>query len=546
MKKIRGLLVLLLSAFGLTLSSPNVFALSFTNYFNLPAYGCSTSTFAESLLKYSSVWIFSKSNISNYSNYDTLVLTNSTPNYRFNVDCSYQWGRPWWVSFLKPTKESNQMTIWLYNYNWWYDNVVLPKSWYTHTMKNGETVVFDNIYLWHWFFVLYTSWYTHTLQFFHDYYLEDYIIFTDPLESSLQNSSLDNFYVISFPKLKAWWMKLLEMHIDPIFKWNLDNYSISQFPFTSSYTLTQSNSNSPFPVFSSYMSASVSNWSNLNWERFKNDVWFIYQKDLDFVSPDFWWSEDEEESTWSYVSSDLTAWNNWNSCTNDYSHRNFVVQNRIACRSDYQNWVQDLTWYNAVSSFIQSANIYNENLTWEIESYFAWIELTNSCQWLLNNAVHLSKLYNNYLDRDFEYYSDVINELKYIRSENPYSLETYCWSKPTLPTELWWITNNSNVCNMESWANIVNCFQFWSSTTSNDTWSNTYFWQTVDNIRWLIQWAFDSEFLSPIVDNYNQWKSVIQYGVSCDVNNNLLKIPYIDYVVWLLAILIFFLLFWML
>ena len=80
MKKIRGLLVLMLSALGLTLSSPNVSALSFTNYFNLPAYGCSTSTFSETLVKYASVWVFSSSNVSNWSNYNTLVSSNSTPN----------------------------------------------------------------------------------------------------------------------------------------------------------------------------------------------------------------------------------------------------------------------------------------------------------------------------------------------------------------------------------------------------------------------------------------------------------------------------------
>ena len=162
-------------AFGCFATTQQSLALSFNDYFNLPAYGCSTSTFSETALKYASVWVFSNWSVSNWSNYNTLVSTNSAPNYRFNLDCSYAWGRPWGVSFLKPTKESNQMTIWLYNYNWGYENVVLPKSWYTHTMKNGETVVFDNIYLWHWFFVLYTSWFTHTLQFFHDYYLEDYI-----------------------------------------------------------------------------------------------------------------------------------------------------------------------------------------------------------------------------------------------------------------------------------------------------------------------------------------------------------------------------------
>lgn len=460
----------------------------------------------------------------NFTYYMSYITWRVYSNYNFiqiykNTDPS------WWRSWT---------------FKWWNEKSRSYRSfdtafwWYT----DDDWVLFDMYFPYHWTIVLYSSATRRTIQFIGNHVIRDKIIYVDPTDND------QNMYVIDMPNLKAW-----SLHLQSDFRyyffwmWDLDDTMLSELDFEQSYDILtwqwqhffpdtniqfdQSNSmNSSHPY--AFLTDNVKMWLTM-----------LYQTDIEYVPPYFqeWWNTDYW--SWQWVSSDMIAWNNYQQCERETSFKNFIVNAWGMCRDDYKNWSQDYTWFRAVNDFIQQWNIWNENLTWELEEYFSWIDLSYWCNALLNNSIALVKLYN-LTWKDPEYYFNVINTLKYITNDNPYDISQQCWNRPSVPTEYQPITNSSNVCNMDSRSNIVNCFNFWSS----DTWSwSSYFDVAIDNIKSMVWNAFDSNFLLPIKTSFNEWNSLLSRNwVWCD-NDTLLQIPYIDYVLWTIVILIFFLLF---
>ena len=449
-------------------------------------------------------------------------------------------------NFIKVFKPTNLWeTTW--DFYWWnessrsYRSFHTPWNWYVDDDWNPYDMWFPR----HWTIVLYSSTTKRTIQFIGKHVLRDKILFFDPLEPD------QNLWVISFYEGKAWSLNMQSDYRYYLFgMWDLDDVMLSDLDYEYSYNIltwwTYFRPNTAWQLNIYPTSSPTTIW------RFTEvgAMWltFTYQTDLEYTPPPFIDNSLVDYWSWNWVNSDMTARNNYQACERDYSYRNFIVSSRKACASDYQNQLITADSYHRVMDYVfEYANIRNENTTWELQEFFSGYDYSNAngCQWLIANAQTLVKLYNLRWDPyDYGYYSDVVSELKYISQENPYNITQQCWDRPAVPTEYQSVTNSSNICNLDSWSNIVNCFKFWSNSAW--TWDWTYFDLAIDNIKSLVWSAFDSEFLSPIRDNYNQGKWVIRYGVSCDVNNNLLKIPYIDYVVWLIAILIFFLLFWML
>lgn len=431
-------------------------------------------------------------------------------------ECS--WDFYWWNESWRTYRHFS--TMW-----WWYidDNDITYDMWFPR----------------HWTIILYSSETRHTIQFIWKHVLRDLVLYFDPLETD------QNLWVLNFENMKAWSTQMQSDYDYYMFwMWDLDEEMLNDLDFEYSYTI-----NTWWTFFrpNTAWQLNISEWESTVWRY--TEVWWMwltmtYTTDLSMYPPFFQWSDVVDVWSWQWVESNMQAWNNYQACERDYSYRNFIVSSRKACASDYQNWLITAESYHRVMSYVfDVANIWNDS-TWELQEFFSWYDYSQAdwCQSLIANATTLVNLYKLRWDPyDYWYYSDVVWELKYISQENPYDITQQCWSRPEVPTEYNPVNNNSNVCNLDSWSNIVNCFSFGSSDVD---WSNkTYFDMAIDNIKAMVWGAFDSKFLSPIRDNYNNWKGLIwRNWLSCDDDNLLLSIPYMDYMVWLIAILIFILL----
>lgn len=381
-----------------------------------------------------------------------------------------------------------------------YRHVSTPWLWYSQDWVN-----FDMWFPYHWTIVFLDSTSWHTIQLIGPKTLKDKVLYVDPLEPD------QNVRVLDFFNWKAWSYHDPASDLSTYMFW-LWSYSDDLFfddladKMTTSYSITWNGWTYAFPPTASQWQYSY--YSSADWTHYftteTSRYWktFSYLADLEFKNPTFWlWTNYNDYWSWQSVESNLQAWNNYQECERETSFKNFIVNAWWLCRSDFSNWIQDYSGFRAVNDFIQLWNIWNENLTWELESYFSWINLSYWCQALLNNSISLVKLYN-IIWKDPEYYFNVMNELKYITNDNPYDITQICWERPAVPTEYQPVSNSSNVCSLDSWSNIINCFSFWSSESS--TWS-TYFTSTIDNVKSMVWSVFDSEFINPLIENYNSW-----------------------------------------
>lgn len=440
----------------------------------------------------------------------------------------------------KSTIDSNwEFYVWNDNIKW-YRHISTPWLWYAQ-----DWVSFEHWFPYHWMVFFFDEDEWHTIQLIWPKTLKDVVLYVDPLEVD------QNVWLLDFYHWKAWSYHDPSNDLTTFMFW-LWSYSDDLFisdmadKMTTSYTISTGWWQYALPPTASQWEYHY--YSTADWNHYfttDNSEWgktFSYLADLEFEKPDFWnWTDYTDYWSWIWVSTDMTEWNNYQACERETSFKNFIVNSWNSCRNDYQNWTQDYTWFRAVNDFIQLWNIWNTNLTWELEEYFSWIDLSFWCNALLNNSISLVKLYN-VIWKDPEQYFDVMSELKYITHDNPYDIEQVCWTRPNVPTEYQPVNNSSNVCNMDSRSNIVNCFKFWS-TKEWDT-DSSYFEIAVDNIKSMVWNSFDSKFFNPIKVEFQSWQNLIyRKGVACVDEWKLLTIPQMDLVVWGVAILIFFLLF---
>ena len=340
------------------------------------------------------------------------------------------------------------------------------------------------------------------------------------LYTNYKLNDLDNFYLIDFHLNKAWSTFLSDTWvINNLFYWRLDNYSPNYFynlPYDKSYTLYEVWSSPWIPSNSNIRSKLSTDCYSFNKQ---NDTWFTYSLDTNFIAPDFDnWGWDSW-SSWSYIDSDLTDWNNYQSCIRDYSFRNFIIDNKTACNEDFQNWLIDFTWRNTVFDYVFNyADIWTAT-SWDYDEIFSWIDLENAngCYWLVKNAESLVALYR-LEDKAYSDYQAVINQVKYMSRGSKYDYEAMCWNEPAVPTQYRPITNSSPVCNFDSWSNFANCFAFWGSSV-NSSWSS-YFSLTFENAKSMISTPFHEKFIDPLISHYDSWFAVVDVANSfiCDAN----------------------------
>ena len=554
MKNIKSILGLWMLVIWLTCFSNNSFARSMSNN---PCYMSASANTPNNqwswverwendwvyYLNWNIDWTYTyKYNNETWDNLSQLDSWNAWDYFACNLDyysSSVNWRRQSNYNFIKVYKPSTLWeTSWQF-YRWnessrTYRQFNTSWLWYV----DDDWVAYDMWFPWHWTIVLYSSETKRTIQFIWKHVIRDKIVFFDPLEND------QNLWIISFVQGKAWSTNMQSDYRYYLFwMWDLDDEMMSDLDLEYSYDIltwgTYFWPNTAWQL--SIGPTSPTNWHRIGRYTEVAQMWltFTYQTDLEYEPPVFIWGSNDYWS-WQWVSSDMQAWNNYQACERETSFKNFIVDSWISCRSDYQNWQQDYTGFRAVNDFIMQANIWNENITWELAEYFSWIDLSYNCQALLNNSVALVKLYN-VIWKDPGQYFDVMNELKYITKSDPYDITQQCWERPAVPTEYQPVNNSSNVCNLDSWSNIINCFSFWSSDAGSWT---SYFEVAINNIQAMIWNAFDSKLLSPIKDQFNEWKWLLsKKWLSCDSDNVLLNIPYIDYVVYLLAVLVLFLLF---
>lgn len=418
----------------------------------------------------------------------------------------------YWISNVWYTKNDN-------NYKFeWYNNQARALQSITTDSKSAyyyDGTLYDNVLFWHNSVIFWNTWTNETLQFMPWATYHNWILIANPF---ITDTSEHNIFFIKFNTNQAWSTRIDQSRAWHILQWDevLSDNDIYELFGPSNSNLKFLTIQRNWSHFWPNETQSLYNQSDSILSSHSNDItlWFVYLTTNIEVYPwqDLPWG-DPIISTWNYVNNSLSDWNNYQSCERDYSFRNFIVNAWVDCRHDYQDWIQDLEWFNSVVSFIEGWNIWNDNITWELQEYFTWITLSYNCQALVNNAVWLVKLYN-IIDRDPEYYFNVISELKYITHSNPYNIVDKCWSRPSVPNEYLPINNNSNICSFDSWSNIINCFGYWSSSYS---WDQTYFWMLVDNTVSMIWGYYNQTIVEPIRSNFLSWFNQMYdpNGLSC-------------------------------
>lgn len=482
----------------------NVFAISFTTLSSLNKINCDEYNWNSVLLKYDSSYNYF--NTSNWSNSN--VVSNKIDWQKFNSNnCNYSWGP--YFSFLKLSTNNDNLIFSLYNYNSSYIDKIFSRAWYLHNFANWDAVILNNIRFWNGFIVLYDDDLTHTVQYFHDYYVENKVVFVDPLVSSVEDENIDNFYVIDFINKKAWWMKLVWDHINNLFQWNVWDYKIKDFPFTSSYTLTQWSSITPYPKFSSYMR------DNYNKAYFKWDIWFLYSKDAEFVGPDFWgWDDNNINNDNNYFNSNIISW--YNTCSNKAENLRKYLHLMWYCFWQSENW--------SLISDILASN-WQYNYTWDLLY----------CKQLSD---YNKKVYNQYSDN---WNSDwTFNDVNLYDFNAPFNDLVYSWFNNSLTITQSWYVEGLPTQSMCSVYNNVNAYDneksrlerasesitdmFWSWVASNyidaiKNWSS-FSWFIWSITEW-VSWFFNDYMFDPYIVEFNSWKNAFLDVVNVNSCSNI-------------------------
>ena len=513
MKGFKNLVILLICALAFALATPKAEAIAISDS---PSF--SVNTF------WNYNWTFTYRYDKNYfSRYNDWSKKNVSITYKSSASpfASYIWN--WGNAVINKSfmgsyvKNSWYLTLKAYDISYNLLEESIPFAWVSENF-DWTNVLLTNIWFWNNTFILYDDNLTHTLQYIWNYKIKDYIIFLDPLTETLESASYDNFYLISIPQKKAWSLKLLITHLDNIFYWNLSDYDIKTFPYTSSYTLTQITWSTIFPKYTSYMSSNNS--------YIDNDIWFLYNKDSVYISPDFdWWTSEDTENWQSNMNISLV--NNYNQCVNKWENLRKALQLASMCKlqgeTAWENIIID-TWLNYtwsysycidLDSFIASAyNIYswnwnnsiiNENVNLQDNTapfndlIFSWyynsvfIDNNNNISWLPNgnsrcSAYTVSSFYDSEKST-IEKISDSITDffwedIAWIYKDSIESHTTFSWLIASLSAWTSWFFNwylfDPYITQFNSWYNkFYSAVNLSGCTVIKQTFPDTAYWDIV-------------------------------------------------------------------
>lgn len=516
MKGFKNLVVLLISALAFALATPKASAVAISDSPSFLVWNRScqwTLNYRVDKNGFNKCGDWTRNNISisfsssNNAPYNAFINNNTSTSWGSNTTLSYFW---------QIYKKDGYLQI--NTYNLYYDLVpeYVPFAGVSENF-DGQTVLLNNIWFWNNFFVLYDDNLTHTLQYIWNYKIKDYIIFVDPLTSSLESSSYDNFYLISIPQKKAWSMKLVQMHLDNIFYGALADYEIKNFPFVNSYTLTQTTNTTIFPKYSNYMSNSTS--------YVPNDIWFIYTKDLEYIAPNFWWSNNNNTDTENWVSNfNVALVNDYNDCVNKWENLRKALQLSTMCKLQWED-----TWENII---INTGLNYTWSNTYCIDldqfiftayNIYSW----NWNNWIINENTNLQDNSASFNDLIFSwYYNSVFID----------SWHNISW----LPNWNSWCTayTVSNFYNNEKSTiekisdSLTDFFGSGVAWIYNDTvWSHSTFSWLVSSLSVWTSGFFNSYLFDPYITQFNSWYNKFYSAVNLS-GCSVIKQTFPDTIYW--------------
>lgn len=490
------------------------------------------------LLVWNSDWTYTYkyTDTPNVWQYTNLKSWNMWDYFACNLDyysSSVNWRRQSNYNFIKVFKPCN---LWECSYEFYYWNEYTKNykkfttSWLWYSDTDGN--IYDMWFPWHGTIVLYSSETRHTIQLIWRNAIKDRIVYFDPLEPD------QNLWVISFIQNKAWSLhQQSDFDYYLFWMWSDNETMFSDLLFEYSYTIQDN-----WQFFRPDTAWQLNIWptSPSNGGRIWRytevaQMWltFIYTTDLIFDQPDWWYTWPIFWWSWVSIPSDEVWKTTWQQCSSKVENLRKYVQLMYYCwvwdwsemnHIFYSTWDYIYTWSN--NSCKDFSSYHNKIIVMYHDNWNYWnIKLVDL--YSINESKFNDLAYSWF---DTSVYEDENHYIQWLPSQNACAIYT---------TDV--VSNTDNECNLSSWANIINCFSFWSNKYGS--WDTTYFWMAINNVKSLIWDSFMAELVSPIEKEYNKWKNLIKRWLVCDPENMYIIIPHIDYVVWVLALIVFLILF---
>lgn len=371
-------------------------------------------------------------------------------------------------------------------------------AWFQYTLRNWQTILFDEVYFWHDTIIFMNSSSHYTLQLIWTTLLENIVIYADPF------SSTENLYMIDFNLWKARSTSLSSDYVASIMFNAIDisnNLLFNEINWTNSYTLSAWSS-SVFPLTA---------WNLCSWDGCKQSNWWYsssmrsYNLDLNYVAPEYDLNNDPDNPN--YIPIWWTAYSWYLSCFQDWTEISSFANSRNDCRSQAMSSWMNLYEFMDVEDYVL-------NFTWDENENRRDISNNVSCQAFMLSA----KLeYDQYWSG---YYSHLVSEAKkYKNSSNSLPVEAYCGSNP-LTHETNTITTREDI--------------YWESKQANSSLT----WDEEDCTNWftctLLEYinAPKNYVKKHLIDEYSgafhSWYNAVDF-VSCP-NQSYWETPYWNYV----------------
>lgn len=457
-----------------------------------------------SALSISDVWGFCNEWNANYTykiqySYDTynFIVRNSF-NPRADVSISFKsWLEPYRTFYNVCSSASKSFMGYYRKQDWYLDlrtydinynllesdialsGVLWDFSWYY--------VPLTNIWLANNNYILYNDDLSHTLQYLWNYKIRDYIVWVDPLTSTLNDDTIDNFYLISIPKRKAWSLKVDSTTLQDFFYWNIANYDFRSLNYTNSYSLTQTTNTTIFPKNSVYMNNTRS--------YFDNDIWFNYIKDGSFIAPDFWDNIETDTDT-NYFNVQLV--NYYNSCVNKWENLRKALQLSAYCKLQWESAWENIiinTWLNYTWSYSYCSELDQ----FIVNAY--WLYSWNWNNWIINENTDLQDNSAPFNDLIFSWYYNSL----FIDSNHNLSWLPNWNSRCSAFTVSQFYNNEKSTIEKIS-DSITDFFGSGVAWIYNDTvWSHSTFSWLITSLSAWTSWFFNSYLFDPYIEQFNSW-----------------------------------------
>lgn len=296
--------------------------------------------------------------ILNYT-YKTNLGTRITFQYNF-INVQMDWSAPvyyWWYDFWKKYNSVNYSSLpSLPNIDWSWDYFYFSQPWH------GTWIFYNFLY----------DKKLKTIQYIWNKALTNKIIYVDTLAKN------DNVWLIDVDKMSAWSYTEDDVNIlSSLLFWEItDNDLLEGLPWSDYYNVSYNvwwNSFLPPTYWNFTVSPSVYNDANNKWLKSSAvaNIWLSYNKNYDFVWPNFWWGGNN--NNWSGDLVNNKAYKDYVQCRDTYTNVKTWANSEYLCRQDANNWLISFNYF-----------------TWlfhDIYNYVDWIEdivaQTDNCQrWL--------------------------------------------------------------------------------------------------------------------------------------------------------------------